>query len=101
MLKEKIRNRPNLKTIFKAPASTDNEGGLKASYNISLNIAKKGKSYTIGEEIIIPAIKDVIENVMKKDSQAVLKCIPLSANTVQRRIDEIADDVKNSLASEL
>jgi len=97
MLKEIIRNRPNLKTFFKAPASADNEGGLKTSYSISLNIAKKGKSYTIGEEIIIPAIKDVIENVMKKDSQPVLKCIPLSANTVQRRIDEMADDVKKKL----
>ena len=81
VLKEKIRNRPNL--------------------SISVNIAKKGKSYTIGEEIIIPAIKDVIENVMKKDSQTVLKCIKLSANTVQRRIDEMADDWKKTLASEL
>ena len=48
---------------------------------------------TIGEEIILPAIKDVIENVMKKDSQVVLKCIPLSANTAQRRIEEMANYV--------
>ena len=47
VLKEKIRNRPNLKTFFKASASTDNEGGLKVSYSISLNIAKKGKSYSL------------------------------------------------------
>lgn len=46
---------------------------------------------------MIPAIKDVIENVLKKDSQAVLKCIPLSVNTIQRRIDEVAD---GTLASE-
>lgn len=54
-LKEKIKNRPNLKTFFKAPANVD-KGGLKASYNISLTIAKKGKSPKIGEEII-PAIR--------------------------------------------
>ncbi|KRX30934.1 SCAN domain-containing protein 3, partial [Trichinella sp. T9] len=66
VLKEKIRNQPNLKSFFKAP------GGLKASYTISLNIAKKAQSYTIGEEIVIPAIKEVIETVMKKDSEPVL-----------------------------
>ncbi|XP_076049445.1 zinc finger BED domain-containing protein 5-like [Oratosquilla oratoria] len=100
MVKEKISNRPNLKNFFKAPPSADNEG-LKTSYSISLNIAKKGKAYTIGEEIIIPAIKDVIENVMKENSQPVLKCIPLSANAVQRRIDEMADDVEKTLTTEL
>ena len=55
-------------------------------------IAKKGKAHTIGEEIIIPAVKEVIETVMKKDSHSsenfVIKC------TVQRRIDEMADDVE-------
>ncbi|KRX29219.1 hypothetical protein T09_221, partial [Trichinella sp. T9] len=63
-LKEKIRNQPNLKSFFKAPGT--------ASYTISLNIAKKAQSYTIDEEIVIPAIKEVIETAMKKDSEPVL-----------------------------
>jgi len=50
-------------------------------------------------ETIVPAIKDAVENVLKKDSQDVLKCLPLSATTVQRRI--MADDVENTLTSEL
>ncbi|XP_003369530.1 putative zinc finger protein [Trichinella spiralis] len=41
VLKEKIRNQPNLKSFFKAPGTVDCEGGLKASYTISLNIANK------------------------------------------------------------
>ncbi|KRX40037.1 hypothetical protein T05_9545 [Trichinella murrelli] len=61
VLKEKIRNHPNLKTFSKAPGTVDCERGLKASYSISINIAKNAQSYTIGdyrlsEEIIIPAI---------------------------------------------
>ncbi|KAL1286271.1 Zinc finger BED domain-containing protein [Trichinella pseudospiralis] len=72
VLKEKTRNKPNLKSFFKAP----------------------GQSYTIGEEIVIPAIKEVIETVMKKDFEPVLKCITLSAKTVQRRIDEMASNVE-------
>lgn len=50
MLKEKFRNQPNFKKVFKASASADNEGGLKALYNISLNKAKK-------KEIWIPMVK--------------------------------------------
>ncbi|KRZ00565.1 Zinc finger BED domain-containing protein 5 [Trichinella zimbabwensis] len=74
-----IENQPNLKAFFKAP----------------------GISYTIGEEIIIPAIKEVIETVMKKDSEPVLKCIPISEKTVRRRIGEMASDVEKTLVSEL
>ncbi|KAK4319477.1 hypothetical protein Pmani_009580 [Petrolisthes manimaculis] len=97
-LKENLKSRSDIKTFFTAAASADTEGGLKASYNISLMIAKKGKARTLGEEIIIPAIK-VIETVMKKDSHSVLKNLPLSNSTVQRRIDEMADDVEKNLIS--
>ncbi|XP_063847276.1 zinc finger BED domain-containing protein 5-like [Scylla paramamosain] len=86
----KLKRRSNIKTFFKAPVSGDTEGGLRASYNISLMKAKKGKAHTIGEGIIIPAIK-VIESVMKKNSHSVLKDLPLSNSTVQRRIDEVSD----------
>ena len=101
MLKERFITRPNLSTFLKSSTSANSEGGLKASYSISFNIAKKGKPYTIGEKIILLAIKDVIENVMKTDPQPVLKCIPLSGNTVQRRIEEMANDVERTLISEL
>ncbi|KRX40686.1 Protein ZBED8 [Trichinella murrelli] len=64
-------------------------------------MAKKAQSYAIGEEIVIPVIKELIETVMKKDSERVLKCIPLSAKTVHRRNDEMASDVEKILVSEL
>ncbi|KAF2347510.1 Ribonuclease H-like domain [Trinorchestia longiramus] len=100
-LKEKLRTQPNLNAVLKSSASADSEEGWKASYSISLNIAKKGKLYTIGEEIILPPIKDTIENVMKKDSKQVLKSIPLSARSVQQRIEEMAFDVEQTVTSEL
>ena len=99
-MKEKITKRPTLKTFIKAPA-TANYDGLKASFNIALNIAKNGKPPTIGEDIIIPAIKNVFEMVPKQDSGHMLKCISLSARTVSRRIDEMSNDVENTLGSEL
>ena len=47
------------------------------------------------------AIKDVIKSFMQKDSQVVLKCTSLSAKTVQRCIEEMANDAEKTLTSEL
>ncbi|XP_063847253.1 uncharacterized protein LOC135092568 [Scylla paramamosain] len=55
-LKEKLKSRSNIKTLFKAPVSGDTEGGLRASYNISLMKAKKGKAHTIATPLpVIPS----------------------------------------------
>ena len=100
-LKEKFTCRPTIKGFMKQSTEVETEGGLIASYKISLNIAKSGKPYTLAEEIVLPAIKDVIEDVMKKDSVNVLKSLPLSANSVKRRIDEMAEDIEHMVVSEL
>lgn len=100
-LKEKFICRLTLKSFMKQSIEVEAEGGLIASYKISLNIAKRGKPHTIAEEIVIPAIKDVIEEVMKKDSSKVLKSLPLSAKSVKKRIDEMAEEVENTVVSEL
>ena len=71
------------------------------SYNTSLHIAKKRQSHTIGKELIIPYVLEVIETVMKEDSSSVRKCLSLSNCTVQRHIDEMATDVEKTLISEL
>ena len=42
-------------------SSKNSDDGLKASY-ISLLIVKAGKLHTIGEELILPAIKEVIKS---------------------------------------
>ena len=99
MLKE-IRKRPTLETFIKADAAV-NYDGLEASYNIALNIAKKVKSHTIGEVIIIPAIENVFEMVLRQDSECMIKCVLLSAGTVSRRIDEMSKNVEETLGSEL
>lgn len=99
--KEKFTCRPTITGFMKQPTEVKTEGGLIAAYKISLNIAKRGKPHTLAEEIILPAIKDVIENVMKKDSLNVLKSLPLSAQSVKRHIDEMAEEIENIVVSEL
>ena len=73
-IRKKIISQPNL-NIFKTAASVDNVGGLKTSNFIFLIIVKKEKSYKFGEEIKIPAIKSVIENIKQKVSQTVRRYI--------------------------
>ena len=61
-----------------ASSSQHSFDGLLASYNLSLMIAKKGKPHMIGEELILPAVKEVLNTVLHyKASSSVIKSIPL------------------------
>ncbi|XP_071042546.1 zinc finger BED domain-containing protein 5-like [Parasteatoda tepidariorum] len=100
-LKEKFTCRPTIRSFMKPSTEVENEGGLIALYKTSLNIAKRGKPHTVAEEIVIPANKDVVEDVMKKGTVNVLKSLSLSANSVKRRIDEMAEEIKNTVGSKL
>lgn len=95
-LKAQHLNRPTLAGMFSEASKQDNDG-LRASYNISLLIAKSGKPHTIGENLILPAVSEVLRTVLHMSPSDIIKKIPLSNNTVQRRIDEMAEDVENSL----
>ena len=60
--------------------ATKNDDGLVASYKISLLIAKCGKPHTIGEKLILPAIREVISTVMHQDASSVVRSIPLTVS---------------------
>jgi len=51
--------------------------------------------------VIVPAVEEVIRNVMKTNPDPVLELVPLSASTVKCRIDEMTHNVKETLLSEL
>ena len=82
-------------------SSKNSDDGLKASYNISLLIAKTGKLHTIGEELILPAVKEVIKTVLHKSPEQVIKSIPLSDNSVQRRVGKMAENFEETLSKML
>lgn len=100
-LQKKYLKQPTISNLF-ASSSKQEDDGLRASYNISLLIAKTGKPHNIGEELILPAVREVIKTVLHhKTSADVIRKIPLSNNSVQRRIDEMAQDVEISLCDYL
>ncbi|KFD63506.1 hypothetical protein M514_08497 [Trichuris suis] len=97
-VRDNFQKRPKLPGIFSS-ASRRNTDGLRASYNISLLIAKCGKPHAIGEELTLPAVSEVLRTVVRMPATEIIKRIPLSNNTVQRRIDEMSADVENTLCN--
>lgn len=95
-LKEKYEKRPTVQSMF-ASTSESNDDGLRASYNISLLIVKSGKSHTIGEQLILPAVEEVLKTVLHKSPFDILERITWSNNTVQRRIDEMSSNIDSFL----
>ncbi|CAH1992129.1 unnamed protein product, partial [Acanthoscelides obtectus] len=94
------KKRPTLDRMF-ASTSQRNDDGLRASYNISLLIAKSEKPHTIGEKLILPAVEEVLKTVLHKPASDIIKRIPLSNNTVERRIDEMSSDIESFLCNYL
>ncbi|GFX23292.1 SCAN domain-containing protein 3 [Trichonephila clavipes] len=98
-LKENFEKRTTAKSLFTAYTSTNNRV-LEASYQISLFIAKTEKSYTIGEYLIKPSILAFLKTVLEKDDKDV-EAMPLSKNTVSRRIDEMGEAIGKQLVEKL
>ncbi|XP_060862357.1 protein FAM200C-like [Metopolophium dirhodum] len=73
--------------------------GLISSYYVSKLIAKSGKAHTTGEELILPAVKEILETVLHHSaSHSVIKKSPIKQRYyVRRRTDEMAEDVEISL----
>ena len=64
-------------------------------------IAKAGKPYTIGEDLILPAATQMVSIVCGEDTAKCLNGIPLSDTTVMRRIHEMSDDALSQLISRI
>ena len=66
---------------------------FQASYEFFLLIAKNGKNYTIGEQLVKPAISVFVKKVLQKGDEDV-QAMPFSNSLVSRRINEMGQDVK-------
>nr|XP_054592103.1 zinc finger BED domain-containing protein 5-like [Nothobranchius furzeri] len=100
VIKERHSKRGSISSMF-ARSSNLLDRGLLASYNISLLIAKSGLPFTVGETLVLPAVKEAVSTVMEQDSSAVVNAIPLSNDTVARRIKEMSVDTEEQLSATL
>ena len=74
-----------------------NENALRASFLVANRIAKAKKPFTIGEELILPSTKDICRELPGEAAVKKIMHVPLSASTVTRRIEEIAEDIEAQL----
>ncbi|GFT41295.1 zinc finger BED domain-containing protein 5 [Trichonephila clavipes] len=63
--------------------------------------ARCKKPHTIAEELILPAAIEIVETMFGGNFAKELQSIPLSNDTVSRRIDDIAEDVEQQLFGKL
>ncbi|GFS61892.1 zinc finger BED domain-containing protein 5 [Trichonephila clavipes] len=59
--------------------------------------ARCKKPHTIAEELILPAAIEIVETMFGDNFAKELQSIPLSNDTVSRRIDDISEDVEQQL----
>ncbi|GFY19400.1 zinc finger BED domain-containing protein 5 [Trichonephila clavipes] len=59
------------------------------------------KPHTIAEELILPAAIEIVQTMFGDNFTKELQSIPLSNDTVSRRIDDIAEDVEQQLFGKL
>ena len=81
--------------------TTTSEKAQKASYLVAQRIAKSKKPHTIGEELILPAAIEMCEVMLGKEAANKLKAVPLSNDTVRRRIEELSVDIESQLLDRL
>ena len=60
-------------------------------------LAKAKKPFTIGEELILPAAKDICCEILGETAVQKVARVPILASTITRRIDEIAEDIEKQL----
>lgn len=77
------------------------ERALKASFLASYHIARAKKPHTIGEDLILPATKDIVRQLLGEDAAKKIDAVPLSDNTVSRRIGDMARDVSAQLLEQV
>ena len=58
-------------------------------------------STTVGEELILPACTDICREVLGESAAKKIAQVPLSARTVARRIEDMAEDIENQLLDQI
>ena len=78
-------------------ATSSNVSALRASFLVANHSAKAKKPFTIVEELILPAAKDICRELLGEASVQKVAHVPLSASTLTRQTDERAEEVEAQL----
>lgn len=79
----------------KQPAAT------RASFRIAYRIARCKKPFNIGETLIKPSLMDATEEMFGLAATTNIEAIPLSANTIGRRVTTMALDIQEQMCDQI
>ena len=78
-------------------ATTISEKVVKVSYRVAELIAKEKQPHTLAEKVILPACKIIIEEMIGPNAVKDAAKLPLSDNTIARRIEDMSVDIENNI----
>ena len=73
----------------------------EASYLVAELIAKEMKPHTIGETLILPACSAIVRTMFGPDAEAEIMKIPLSNDTMSRRIFDLSTDIEKRVINKV
>ena len=84
--------------LFKKVASVSEKAQL-ASYDVAEIIALKSKSHVLTESVILTECKRMVKIMLGDKAEQEISKIPLSNNTIQRRILDLSDNIEENAIS--
>ncbi len=79
--------------------ATISDKAQEASYLVAELVAKKMKSRTIAESLIMPACKIIVRTMLGEEAESELSKVPVSDNTISRRVDDLSNNISDILSA--
>jgi hypothetical protein len=76
---------------------SDKENATEASYKVNYRMSLAAEAHTNGESLLKPCAKDIVMCMLDEESCIKVEAVPLSNNTVTRRIHYLAADIEKEL----
>lgn len=74
---------------------------IEASYIVAREIAKSKKPYRLAEQFFQPCVSEVVRSMFGDNFAMQLNSVPMSHQTIARRVSDMATDIRNQLCSRL
>lgn len=97
---DKLKAFEKQQACLKSFVVMDNSARL-ASYKLAYRIAKSKKPYSIGESLVLPAAKEIVSVLFGDEMARKVSSIPASNDTIERRVNDIADFTEETLVKKL
>uniref|UniRef100_A0A669DER0 Uncharacterized protein n=1 Tax=Oreochromis niloticus TaxID=8128 RepID=A0A669DER0_ORENI len=96
LFRQKLLNCRGQQCLFTKAASVS-ANALLSSYKVAYRVAQCKKPHTIAEELILPCAMDLVSTMTDDTAASKLRAIPLSNNTIERRIYDMSKDIEEQL----